>query len=92
MEVGIGPGDVVLDGEPAPPRKGAQQPPLFGPIALARSPISAAEHLLRYASRQTYTETDISFNRDRQTDRQTDTLIAIQCPAVICRQYSKHTM
>jgi len=25
MEVGFGPGDVVLDGNPAPPRKGAQQ-------------------------------------------------------------------
>jgi len=31
-EVGLGPGDIVLDGHPAPPpRKGAQQPPLFGP-------------------------------------------------------------
>ena len=29
-EVGLGPGDVVLDGDPAPPpAKGAQQPPLF---------------------------------------------------------------
>jgi len=26
-EVGIGPGHAVLDGEPAPPPKGAQQPP-----------------------------------------------------------------
>jgi len=35
-EVGLGPGDIVLDGDPAPPtpRKGAQQPsrPLFGPL------------------------------------------------------------
>jgi len=31
-EVGLGPGDVVLDGDPAPPRKGAQQPLLFGPV------------------------------------------------------------
>jgi len=23
----LGPGDIVLDGDPAPPRKGAQQPP-----------------------------------------------------------------
>ena len=30
MEVGLGPGDIVLDGDPAHPRKGAQQPPLFG--------------------------------------------------------------
>jgi len=34
-EVGLGPaGDIVLDGDPAPPRKGAQQPPLFGPCLL----------------------------------------------------------
>jgi len=26
-EVGLGPGDIVLDEYPAPPRKGAQQPP-----------------------------------------------------------------
>jgi len=26
MEVALGPGDIVLDGDPAPPRKGAQQP------------------------------------------------------------------
>jgi len=38
-EVGLGPGDIVLDGDPAPPRKWAHQspPPLFGPLhALAR--------------------------------------------------------
>ena len=30
-EVGIGPGDIVLDGDPAPlPEKGAE-PPIFGP-------------------------------------------------------------
>ena len=28
VEVGLGPGHIVLDGDPAPP-KGAQQPPLF---------------------------------------------------------------
>ena len=29
MEVGLGPGDIVLDGDPAlPTRKGIQQPPL----------------------------------------------------------------
>ena len=28
-EVGLGPGHIVLDGDPAPPRKGAQQPPQF---------------------------------------------------------------
>ena len=30
MEVGLGPGDFVLDGDPAPlPRKGAELPPQF---------------------------------------------------------------
>ena len=33
-EVGVGPGDIVLDGNPAPhPKKGAQ-PPIFGPCLL----------------------------------------------------------
>ena len=27
MEVGIGPGDTTLDGDPDPPRKGSPQPP-----------------------------------------------------------------
>ena len=27
-EVGLGPGHIVLDGDPAPPCKGAQQPPI----------------------------------------------------------------
>ena len=30
-EVGLGPGDIVLDGYPAPPNKGQSTPPLFGP-------------------------------------------------------------
>jgi len=30
-EVGFGSGVIVLDGDPAPRRNGAQQPPLFGP-------------------------------------------------------------
>ena len=33
-EVGLDPGDIVLDGAPAPSRKGAQQPPLFGSCLL----------------------------------------------------------
>ena len=44
-EVGLGPGHIVLDGDPAPP-KGAQ--PHFRPMSVAakRSPISTtAEHL-----------------------------------------------
>ena len=45
MEVGLGPGDIVLDGDPALPRRGAQ-PPIFGPTL---SPISAtAEHLFLF--------------------------------------------
>jgi len=33
MEVGVGPGDIVLDGDPVPlPKKGAQQPPNFRPM------------------------------------------------------------
>jgi len=36
MEVGLSPGGIMLDGDPAPPsRKGAQQPPTFQPTALA---------------------------------------------------------
>ena len=34
MEVGLGPGHIVLDRDPAPPPKGAQQSPLFGPCLL----------------------------------------------------------
>ena len=34
-EVGLGQGDIVLDGNPAPAaKKGAQQPPLFDPCLL----------------------------------------------------------
>ena len=48
MEVGLGPGDVVFDGDPAPLRKIGHSPhPIFGPCLLwPRSPISdTAEHL-----------------------------------------------
>jgi len=45
-EVGLGPGDIVLDGDPAPPWKGTQQPP-FRPMSIVakRSPISATAEL-----------------------------------------------
>jgi len=33
VEVGLGPGHVVLDGDPAPPLKGVQTP-IFGPCLL----------------------------------------------------------
>jgi len=49
-EVGLGPGDIVLDGTQLPPRKWAQQPlPTFRPMSIVAkwSPISAtAESLL----------------------------------------------
>jgi len=35
MQVGLGPGHIVLDGNPAPPpKKKATQPPIFGPCTL----------------------------------------------------------
>jgi len=48
QEVGLGPGHIVLQGDPAPPQKGAQASN-FRPMSIEakRSPISAtAEHLL----------------------------------------------
>jgi len=49
-EVGLGPGDFVLDGDPAPPspKKGTQHPHTFRPISIVakRSPISAIAELL----------------------------------------------
>ena len=48
-KVGLGPGDIVLHGDPVPPQKGAQHPPPhFGPMSIVakRSPISAAAELL----------------------------------------------
>jgi len=42
--VGLGPGDIVLDGDdPAPPWKGAQQPPLFSPLCSGM-----VTHLINY--------------------------------------------
>jgi len=34
MEVGLGPGDFVFDGDPAPPRKKDSPHPIFGPCLL----------------------------------------------------------
>jgi len=48
-EVGLGPGDIVLDGDPAPPRKEAHQPRRtfrLMSIVAKRSPISATAELL----------------------------------------------
>jgi len=46
-EVGLGRGHIVLDGHPAPPRKGSQQPPTFRPMSIVakRSPISATAEM-----------------------------------------------
>jgi len=33
-EVDLSPGHIVLDGDPAPPAKGAQQPPSFRPMSI----------------------------------------------------------
>jgi len=48
MEVGLSPGHIVLDGDPAPRKKGtAAASHLFGPCLLwPRSPISATAELL----------------------------------------------
>jgi len=53
MEVDLGPGHVVLDGVPAPRKRGTAAPfPLFGPCLLwPQSPISAtAERLLTFGA------------------------------------------
>jgi len=55
MKVGFGPGDIMLDGNPALPRKEAQQPrPTFRPMSIAakRSPISATAEFLYKRSPQ----------------------------------------
>ena len=45
-EVGLGPGDIVLDGDPAPPlRKGAQQPPTFRPMSIVAKRGQMVAHL-----------------------------------------------
>jgi len=50
IDLGLGPGDIVLDfrhGDPAPPRKRVQEGPHFSAhFALARSPISVTAELL----------------------------------------------
>ena len=48
-EIGVGPGNIVLiDRDPALPRKGAQQAPTFRPMSILaeRPPISATVDLL----------------------------------------------
>ena len=47
-EVGLGQGDIVLDGDPAPPERGTPAPPSFRPVSIVaiRSPISATAEIL----------------------------------------------
>jgi len=50
-EVGLGPGHIVLDGDPAPPNKGGgaaqQHPRLFGPYIVAKRLDRSRCHLVR---------------------------------------------
>jgi len=60
MEVGLGPSDIVLDGDTAPPTERGTAAPTFRAMSIVakRSPISStAELLLRYASGQTDIQT-----------------------------------
>ena len=45
-EVDLGPGHIVLDGNPASPRERGTAAPLFSPYLLSLSPISATAELL----------------------------------------------
>ena len=47
MEVGLGPGHIVLDGDPAPlPKKGPEPPPIFGPSIVAKRLDASRCHLV----------------------------------------------
>jgi len=59
-DVDLGPGDIVLYGDPAPPQRGTAPNFRSMSIVAKRSTISAtAELLLSHASRQKYKQTDI---------------------------------
>jgi len=45
-EVGVGLGDIVLDGDPDPPRKGAQQPPHFSAYVCCGQTVAHLSNLL----------------------------------------------
>ena len=49
MEVGLGAGDFVFDGDPAPPpRKKAQSPPSFWPMSIVAKRLDGSTyHLVR---------------------------------------------
>jgi len=42
MEVGLSPGDFMLDGDPAPSPKGAEPPPNFRPISIVAKRLDAS--------------------------------------------------
>jgi len=68
-EVGLGPGDILLDGDPAPPWKGAQQPPFWAHFAVARSPISATAEMgdsLYFVLHQTHWQNSDEIMLNRQ--------------------------
>jgi len=44
MQVGLGPGHIVLDGDPAPPKRGTAPPPFSA--VWPQSPMSATAELL----------------------------------------------
>jgi len=50
MEEGLGSGDIVVDGDPAPPQKRGIAAPTFQPMSVVakRSPISATAELLSF--------------------------------------------
>jgi len=41
----VGPGNIVLDGDPAPLRKGARQPPTFQPMSAVGKVLQTVAHL-----------------------------------------------
>jgi len=46
MEVGLGPGHIVLDGDPATRQKGGAQPTIFGPCLGAKRLYASGYHLV----------------------------------------------
>ena len=62
-DVGLGPGDIVLDGNPAPPTERGTAAPTFRPVSFVvkLSPISATE-LLFYKLTDSYFSVSVSGN------------------------------
>jgi len=60
-EVSLGPDYIVLDGDPAPPKRGMA--PNFRPMSIVakQPPISATAELLYEKSRKSYEEFDVDF-------------------------------